>query len=136
MITRGDYGSNPYILHRFDSKTDNVIESFNVINALNFDLQNDSAFLYNYDFSTQKCWIKVFDCKTEKIVSEHFISDGTNLITPYGIDINPTNGDVYLTDAKSYTVLGDVLCFDRKGKLKFRLNEVGLNPNKVVFETN
>ena len=81
----------------------------------------------------QTCWVKVFDCKTEKIISENFITDGTELSTPYGVDINPANGDVYLTDAKSYTVWGDVLCFDRHGKLKFKINEIGLNPNKVVF---
>ena len=49
--------------------------------------------------------------------------------------LSPVNGDVYITDAKSYVVWGDVLCFDRNGKLKFRLQEVGLNPNKVVFIT-
>ena len=133
VVSRGDYGTNQYKLQRINSATDELVQSFNDIKALNFSIQNDTAYIYNYDFSTQNCWVKVFDCKTEKIISENFITDGTELNTPYGVDINPSNGDVYLTDAKSYTVLGDVLCFNKQGKLKFRLKEIGLNPNKVVF---
>lgn len=133
VVTRGDYGALPYGFHKIDSKTDALTESFNDIQPLNFDIRNDTAYLYSYDFNKQTCWVKVFDCKTEKIISNNFISDGTMLHTPYGIDLHPTNGDVYLTDANSYSVLGDVLCFDRKGILKFRINQVGLNPNKVVF---
>jgi DNA-binding beta-propeller fold protein YncE len=108
-------------------------QSFSDISALNFTIHNDTAYIYNFDFNTQSCWVKVFDCTTEKIISDQFITDGTELSTPYGVDVNPLNGDVYLTDAKSFTVWGDVLCFDKTGKLKFSINEIGLNPNKVVF---
>ena len=133
VVTRGNYGVTPYQLHRINSVTDELAETFDDIQALNFSIHNDTAYIYNYDFNSQTCWVKVFDCKTEKIISENFITDGTEIITPYGIDVNPANGDVYLTDAKSYTVWGDVLCFDKKGKLKFNIKEIGLNPNKVVF---
>lgn len=133
VVTRGNYGVTPYQLHRINSVADELAETFGDIQALNFSIHNDTAYIYNYDFNTQTCWVKVFDCKTEKIIAENFISDGTQITTPYGVDVNPANGDVYLTDAKSYTVWGDVLCFDKKGKLKFNIKEIGLNPNKVVF---
>lgn len=29
--------------------------------------------------------------------------------------------------------LGNVFCFDKTGKLKFKLESVGMNPNKVIF---
>jgi len=67
------------------------------------------------------------------MITDRFITDDTKLTTPFGIDVNPINGDVYITDGKSYLTWGDVLCFNQTGKLKFRLKEVGLNPNKVVF---
>jgi YVTN family beta-propeller protein len=133
VVSRGNYGSSPYKFQKISSKTDEVVKTFDDIQALNFTISNDTAYIYNYDFQTMNCWVKVFDCKKEEIVSDHFISDGTTITTPYGIDTNPVNGDVYLTDAKSYVTWGDVLCFDRNGKLKFRLQETGLNPNKVVF---
>ncbi|HQB28464.1 MAG TPA: YncE family protein [Paludibacter sp.] len=128
VATMGNYGDIPSKLHRISSATDELIESFNDVRVGKFSIHDDKAYIYNYDNT-----FKVFDCKTERIVSENFITDGTVIQAGYGIDINRSNGDVYVTDAKNYTVLGDVLCFDKEGKLKFKIEEVGLNPNKVVF---
>ena len=47
-------------------------------------------------------------------------ADGTNLRTPYGIAVNPENGDVYLTDAYQYTTNGDVYCFGSVLRAVFR----------------
>lgn len=134
VVTRGSYGSEPYRFQKISSATDEVTQSFEDIQALNFTIHNDTAYIYNYDYGTQESWIKVFDCRQEKLISENFISDGTVLNTPFGIDVNPSNGDVYIMDACSFTAWGDVLCFDKKGKLKFRLKEIGLNPKKVIFK--
>ncbi|MDD3078828.1 MAG: YncE family protein [Paludibacter sp.] len=133
LISRGNYGDIPYKFQKINSVTDTLETSFDDIQALNFTIHKDTAYIYNYDYTTQTSWIKVFDCLNDVVISENFITDDTKLTTPYGIDVNPVNGDVYLTDAKSYTILGDVLCFSNKGELKFRLSEVGLNPNKVLF---
>ncbi len=40
---------------------------------------------------------------------------------------------MYITEAYSYTITGDVLCFNTNGQLLFRLNRIGLNPNSVIF---
>ena len=133
LVSRGDYGSNGYKFQKISSKTDAMVKSFDDINALNFTIHNDTAYIYNYDFSKAGSWIKVFDCKEDRLISDKFITDETVIQTPYAIDVNPTNGDVYIADACQYTVWGDVLCFDRKGKLKFRIKEIGLNPNKIIF---
>ena len=133
VVTRGSYGVEPYRFQKISSITDQLTKSFDDIQALNFTIHNDTAYIYNYDFGTQKSWIKVFDCRQEKTITENFISDGTVLNTPFGIEVNPSNGDVYVLDACSFTAWGNVLCFDRCGKLKFRLKEIGLNPNKLVF---
>ena len=47
--------------------------------------------------------------------------------------LNPFSGNVYITEAYNYTVKGDVLCFNQQGQLQYRLNDIGLNPNTVVF---
>lgn len=133
VVSRGDYGATPYSFQRISSVTDAVVERFDDIQALNFCIHKDTAYIYNYDFSTAQSWIKVFDCKTEKVISDNFISDNTTITTPYGINVNPFNGDVYVTDGNWFTMWGHVFCFDNKGKLKFKLTDVGLNPNKVVF---
>lgn len=133
LVSRGDYGANGYKFQRINSTTDSMVDSFDEINALNFTIHNDTAYIYNYDFAKAASWIKVFDCKQEKIISDKFITDETVIQTPYAIDVNPTNGDVYIADACQYTVWGDVICFDRTGKFKFRIKEIGLNPNKIIF---
>jgi YVTN family beta-propeller protein len=63
-----------------------------------------------------------------------FITDGTQIQTPYGLDIDELNNDVYITDAKNYTISGEVFCFDKNGKKKFSFSiSPGVNPNKVLF---
>jgi hypothetical protein len=47
--------------------------------------------------------------------------------------VNPLNGDVYITDAGTYTANGDVYCFDSQGKKKFSF-EAGLCPASMVFD--
>lgn len=135
LVSRGNYGDIPYKFQKINSKTDELEQTFDDIQALNFTIHNDTAYIYNFDFNTQSSWVKVFDCKRESIISNSFITDQTTLTTPYGIDVNPINGDVYITDAKNFTVWGDVVCFDNKGKFKFKIEELGLNPNKTVFVT-
>jgi YVTN family beta-propeller protein len=132
VVSCGNYNDIPYTFQRIDHKTYNV-QAFQHINALNFTICNDTAYLYSYDFSGGNSWIKRFDCKTEQITNEQFISDGTIIQTPYNINVNPQNGDVYITDAYNITIQGDLHCFDRNGKQKFVLSNIGLNPNNIVF---
>lgn len=134
LTSKGNYAQNAYLFQRINSTTDLLEHTYNDINALNFSIHNDTAYIYNYNFANATSWIKVFDCKQEKIIAENFITDGTTITTPFGIDVNPLNSDVYITDAMQFTVWGNVLCFDKSGKLKFKILEIGLNPNKIVFK--
>jgi YVTN family beta-propeller protein len=66
--------------------------------------------------------------------SANFITDGTKVTMPYGVNIDVNSGDVYVTDAKDYTASGEVFCFDKAGKKKFSFKVTpGINPNTVVF---
>ena len=52
---------------------------------------------------------------------QSFITDGTekNIKIPYGIQVNPYNGDIYVTDAKNYVSSGQLHCYSRDGKRKW-----------------
>ena len=52
---------------------------------------------------------------------QSFITDGTeqNIKIPYGIQVNPYNGDIYITDAKNYVSSGQLYCYSREGKRKW-----------------
>lgn len=132
VVTRGNYNKEGYGFHRINTKTGRVEQTYGY-EVLNFCIEGDLAYIYNYNFASNESWVKVFNVKTELIERENFITDGTQIDTPYGINVNPANGDVYMTNAYQFISWGDVLCFDKEGKLKRRINQIGLNPNCFVF---
>ena len=131
LVSNGNYTSIPMTFQRIDSQTDEVVQTFDFA-VTNFAICDNLCYFYHYDYGTEQCSVKVMNVMTEQIVNEHFIADGTNLRTPYGIAVNPENGDVYLTDAYQYTTNGDVYCFGSNGQKKFQF-EAGLNPNNIIF---
>ncbi|NDP21932.1 MAG: YncE family protein [Paludibacter sp.] len=133
VVSRGNNADIKASWSRINSVTDEVTQTFENLAAINFCIQNDTAYLYNFDFVKNSYWVKTFDCKTEGLISDNFITDDTKIERPFGIYAHPTNGNVYLTDARSYTVKGDLLCFNRKGKLRYKIQNVGLNPNAIVI---
>ena len=135
VVTRGDYentASSTYAFHKIDTEIDEVMRTFEGLHPLSLKIVNDIAYMYSYDFTSQAQWIKTFDCLTERVVNDNFIADGTELHTPFGIDIDARTGNVYICEAYDFVLWGDVLCFDRNGILRYRINEIGLNPNHVI----
>ena len=132
VVSNGNYGDIPYNFQKIDTQIDEVVKNYN-LEVYNFDIYQNLAYAYSYDYSTMTSWIKVLDLETDEVVTDQFISDGTQLQTPYNIMVNPLNGDVYITDAGTYTANGDVYCFDQNGKKKFSF-EAGLCPASMVFD--
>ena len=136
VISRGNHGNIKARLHLISSQTDTLIKTFDDLDAVNLVIENDIAYMYNYDITDNTYWIKTFDCKKEKVLSGHFIADATELICPFGIYVHPITGDVFISDVKDYTTWGDIFCFTKEGKLRYKIEEVGLNPNTFLFVQN
>ena len=132
VVSNGNYGDIPYNFQKIDAQTDEVVKNYN-LEVYNFDICQNFAYVYSYNFSSMTSWIKVLNLETDEVENESFISDGTQLQTPYNITVNPLNGDVYITDAGAYTANGDVYCFSKNGKKKFSF-EAGLCPASMVFD--
>ncbi|MBK8710478.1 MAG: hypothetical protein IPL97_01135 [Niastella sp.] len=67
-------------------------------------------------------------------MSSNFITDGTVVVSPYNITIDPQSEDVYISDAKNYVSAGEVFCFDKTGKKKFSFStSPGVSPSKIAF---
>jgi len=78
--------------------------------------------------------VQVIDISNLSVTSASFISDGTTVVTPYGLDIDPLTGDVYVGDAKDYSAAGTLFCFDKTGKKKFAVSVTPTaSPIKTVF---
>lgn len=140
VVTRGtNIEAGDYHLVKIDSGTDRVAQIYNekVLNfAIDKSIANtdtDIAYLYTYDYQTKESSFKVFDLKNGKVLRDNFITDQTKLTTPYCISVNSYSGNIYISEAYNYSVLGDILCFNQQGQLQFRLNEIGLNPNTIAF---
>jgi len=131
VTTRGNYGTELANMHKIDCQTDEVVKSYEM-EVFGLYVYDDKAYLYSNDLLSQNNWIKVMDLETDRIVKENLITDGTTIRRPYGIMVNPVNGDVYVTDAYNFTVNGDVYCFDKDGRKKFSFG-VGLNPSAMVL---
>lgn len=133
VVTRGtDIEAGDYHLVKIDSRTDAVATTYDE-KVLSFAIDGPIAYLYIYDYQTKDSAIKVFDLNAGTVIRDNFITDGTAIQTPFSIQLNPFSGNVYITEAYNYTVKGDVLCFNQQGQLQYRLNDIGLNPNTVVF---
>jgi len=131
VCTRGDYGQQCGTLSQINTSTDEVTKTWQ--NVQNFTLFQDKAYVYEVDYNAASNPIKVIDLTHPDEEATLFISDGTVIQMPYGITVNPLNGDVYITDAYNFTVTGDVYCFDKDGKKKFSF-AAGLNPSIIVFK--
>lgn len=55
-----------------------------------------------------------------------------NVNNPYGISVDPSNGDIYVTTDGNYVANGDVHCFTNNGSQQWS-SEAEMLPKKVVF---
>lgn len=133
VVARGNNADLKARFVRIDSEADTVAQSFDDLAAVNFVIRNDTAYMYNFDYQYETYWIKTFDCREEKVISEQFVTDGTTFSKPFGIYVHPLTGNVFISDAKTYDRNGDVFCFDRRGRLRYKIEEIGLNPNSFLW---
>ncbi|MDR0368154.1 MAG: hypothetical protein LBH82_03315 [Bacteroidales bacterium] len=131
VVSNGNYEDIPPCLQRINVHTDEVEKTFE-LEVVNFDIYNNAMYFYTYNYSTQKSSYQIFDLQKESITNTQFLS-GTLPKTPYGIYINQSNGEIYITDALDYSSTGDVYCFHADGTKKFSF-EAGRCPKKVVIK--
>jgi DNA-binding beta-propeller fold protein YncE len=142
VSSRGDNKNIPSRLFVLDRKNPNsremVVTDSLDIPCSNMYILGDSMYFYSADFSKKieepVVSYGIINVKTKELVTKHFITDGTekDIEMPYGIQINQVNGDIYVTDAKSYTSSGVVHCYDRNGKRKWSVR-AGDIPAHMAF---
>lgn len=129
VTTRGNYVD---IAPTFKKISPNYeVTAINNVQVSEFTIVNDKAYILYNEWGNPST-IKVFDCSTEKVVTENFVTDGTSISNGYKISADAYSGEVYVTTSDYFT-FGNVFCFDKNGKLNFELSGVGLGPNKVIF---
>ena len=142
VTSRGDYNTIPSRLYVLDRKDKNskemVVKDTLDIPCSEMYIQGDSLYFYSVEWNKQTdrntVSYGIIDVRTDQLVTDHFITDGTeqDIVIPYGICVHPTTGDVYVTDAKNYVSSGVLHCYDRHGKKKWSVR-TGDIPAHMAF---
>jgi YVTN family beta-propeller protein len=101
------------------------------LEASNMDVVDNTLYVYHYNYSTHQYAFWQVDGNTLQ-KTPLLQNCRAGFVMPYGINVNPANGDIYITDAQNYTSNGDVYCFAPDGTLHWRAETV-MGPSKVVF---
>ncbi|MBD5227807.1 MAG: YncE family protein [Bacteroidales bacterium] len=141
VTSRGDFMSRPSRLYVMEKKpgynrmivTDTIPTACSNM-AFFGDLMYFYATEWNDYTATNKISYGVIDVRTKEIVSDNFITDGTEkeITIPYGIAVHPETGDIYVTDAKNYVSSGTLYCFSPDGKKKWSVR-TGDIPAHITF---
>ena len=141
VTSRGDFMSRPSRLYVMEKKpgynrmivTDTIPTACSNM-AFFGDLMYFYATEWNDYTATNKVSYGVIDVRTKEIVSDNFITDGTEkeMTIPYGIAVHPETGDIYVTDAKNYVSSGTLYCFSPDGKKKWSVR-TGDIPAHITF---
>ncbi len=124
VSSRGDYYSEPSRTFIVNTKTDEVIQELAIPNS-EMSLCGDSLYIYstewNYNTGKNTITYAIYDIVRQEVMTRNFITDGTEkeIRIPYGIAVNPENGDFYITDAKDYVTSGCLHCYSRDGIRKW-----------------
>ena len=123
-----DIPSRIYMLNPYTREVSGPIAD---VPCNNMAIRSDS--LYFISSSADKVY-GIINTRTGQLVSSNFITDGTesNIRMPYGLALNPANGDVYLTDARNYVSSGRVHCYTKDGVLKWTAT-TGDIPSAMAF---
>ncbi|HTG55850.1 MAG TPA: DUF5074 domain-containing protein [Niabella sp.] len=119
-------------LYVVDTKTDKLYDSITV-KVEDFAIKNDTAYVYGTDYGAKNHSYTKIDLKTRTVIPGSFIADGTKIEIPYGIAVDPNNGNIYIADARDYVEAGDLFCFDAKGRLKNTIKKTGIIPGHIGF---
>lgn len=142
VTSRGDYNgihSKIFVLERESKWSSNMVVTDTLkIPCTEMCIYGDSLYFYSTEWSyaleRNIVTYGIIDVRTKELVSNSFITDGTetDIEIPYGININPANGDIYVTDAKNYVSSGALHCYSRDGRRKWSVR-TGDIPAHMVF---
>lgn len=139
--SRGDYRTRPsklYVLAKNGAQGKMSVVDKLDIGCSNMAIKGDSLYYYATEWNeysqSNKISYGIIDVRTHEIISDNFITDGTDkeIVIPYGMAIHPETGDLFVTDAKNYVSSGTLYCFDRHGRKKWSVR-AGDIPAHICF---
>ncbi len=98
-----------------------------------FELLDGFVYYYDVDYTISDIGEKRYGKYNTKTGATTMLLDaGLIAQTPYGIGVNPRNGDIYISDSDFFNP-GTVTIFNANGERQKQLVETGINPSKFAF---
>lgn len=135
VSSRGDYADIPPKIYVLDPQTDTIIKEITEpISDFSFVENRMYYFGYVYTSGGTESSYGIINTDTFEKISNNFIKNGVenDIVIPYGITVNPLNGDVFIADAKDYVSNGELFCFTKFGELKWKVT-TGDIPGHFAF---
>lgn len=112
----GNYGTIVPSMVKVNTATNTVVKSADTsVGTIRF--YNNALYVTGgYSGSAN---VRVLSTTDFSATKPNFISDGTVVINPYGLDIDPVTGNVYVCDVKDYVSAGEIFCFNSDGIQQF-----------------
>lgn len=137
VSSRGDYYGTPSATFVIDPRTDAVTAMDGLPNS-EMAQCGDSLYIYSagwsYVTNSNKVSYALFDTRTRQTLTRSFITDGTDagIRVPYGLAVNPSTREIFVTDAKDYVTPGMLWCFGPDGRKKWSVT-TGDIPAHIAF---
>lgn len=135
VTSRGNFGNISSKLFVLNPQNDQVVKEIN-IPVSDFSIIENKLYYFSYEYTSggTTSGYGIINTDTFAQTSKSFITDGTQsqIVIPYGIAANPENGDIFIGDAKDYTSSGELFCYNKFGKLKWKV-QTGDIPGHLTF---
>lgn len=132
LSVTGNYGDEPGAFKVIRSSSNTVETIAGIASPQKFVISDNKAYVITGSYGVPNS-IVVYDCLEEKIITNSFISDGTEIPIMNNVTVDPVSGDLFVAST-DYIHPGDLYCFDMNGTLKYKLTAVGINPSVVVWQ--
>lgn len=138
VSSQGDYYTIPSTISVIDVTTNKVVSVLPDLRCKDMVLVDGKLYIYSsdwsYDTNAFDNAFAVYDTEKQQVVTRNLITDGTDsdIVAPYGIGVNPENGDIFVSDARDYVTPGVLRCYTPSGKLRWS-TRTGDVPSRMVF---
>ena len=130
IASLGNYYDVPALFQRYNPITETITTIEEITNPGKFLIHDNKAYIIQGSYGTPYS-VLVYDCDNEEVITNNFITDGTQIELIHSISVDDKTGDIFIMES-DFSTPGSVYCFDKNGKLKYSIDAIGLNPNSVV----
>lgn len=128
----GNYGTEEARIVAVDIAATGLTTTPTTVNATEMDVSNGAIYALSYDYygthRTQFYRIDGTTLAVSPILQDH----ADHFVSPYAIKIDPSTGDIYVTDSQNYRANGDLYCFRSDGHLRWKA-ETTTGPSRICF---